>query len=163
MPNLIYAAPGTSIVFAASGGDAVITLASLADAAGRISAQFDRGSGSKPAIYRWQARTRANVSPVVGVVARIYLALGDDGSFVMGDWSTADQAVSVETLLLNAQFLGSVAADIANTTQDFVASGLVEIRSRYIQVAWWNAMGQALSSTAGNHEFRLTPYSDEIQ
>jgi hypothetical protein len=114
-------------------------------------------------MYRWQARTRANVNPAIGALLYVFLVTGDDGTYVDGDFGTADAAVSALTDLANAKQIGVVVADAASTTKDFVASGLVMIRSRYVSVAWWNALGQALNGTAGDHEFRLTPYPDEIQ
>lgn len=163
MANKVYANPETAIEAEGSGGTITLTLASLANGAGRISGQHDRGSGAKPTIYRWQGRFRANVNPAVGAVVRLYLVTADDGTYVDGDFGTADAAVSSENDFLNALQLGVAIADAASTTKDFVASGLVEIRSRYISLGVWNALGQALNGTSGDHEVRLTPYGDEIQ
>lgn len=164
LAKLIYAAPQTSIVFKSTGGDAVFTPTSLGAAAGWISAQYDRGPGSKPGRYRWQAKTQANVNPTVGGVVRVYLVLADsatgDGP---GQLGTADATVPAEARLGNAQYLGSVQADQALNTVSFIQPGLVEIYSRYVQVAWWNDLSQALHGTAGNHEFRLVAYPDELQ
>lgn len=163
MSNLIYALPGTPRIFAPSGGDTTFTPTSVANAAGRVSARWDRGTGAQPSIYRWQARARANVAPTVGNVVRVYLVLGEDGTFAPGALGTADAGITTEDDLLNAQLIGNMVADAASTTRDFVAHGIVEIRSRYVQAAWWNALGQALHATGTNHEFVLTPYSDQIQ
>lgn len=163
MPSKIYAAPETAVTFATSGGTVTMTLTSLGNGAGRLSAQHDRGSGSKPSWYRWQARFRCNVSPSIGTAIYIYLVTGDDGSYVDGDFGTADAAVSALTDLSNARILGVVVCDAASTTKDFVASGLCWLRSRYVSVAVWNASGQALNGTAADHEVRLTPVPDESQ
>ena len=48
MANKIYRAVETPLVFRDSGGDVVLTLQNLAAGAGRVSAQYDRGDGSKP-------------------------------------------------------------------------------------------------------------------
>lgn len=163
MGQKIYTDPETAITFATSGGTVTITLTSLANAAGRLSAQWDRGAGAQPAWYRWQARFRANVAPAIGAILAVYLVTGDDGTYLDGDFGTADAAISALTDLANARMLGVVVADAASTTKDFVASGLCLIRSRYVSVAVWNALGQALNATAGDHEVRLTPVPDEIQ
>jgi hypothetical protein len=163
--NLIYTNPGTALVFKDSGGDAVITLASLASGGGRLSAQYDRGAGAKPALYRWQLRWRANSAPTVAAtnVVRLYLVPGDDGSYVAGGLGTADAAVTPEAFLANTEFLGAAEVTEASTSRDFVRQGYVWVRSRYVSVAVWNASGVALHATASNNEVRLTPVPDEIQ
>lgn len=162
MANKVYTVRETPIVFAPSGGDVVFTPTSLANGAGRISAQLDRGSGAHATRYIWRARYRAAVAPTVGAVVRVYLVTSD-GTYADGDLGTGDAAVSAEIDLGNARLIGAVAADAASTTKDFVASGIVEAAARYLQVAWWNAIGQALSSTAGDQAMTLTPIPDEIQ
>lgn len=165
MANQILAVPGTPITFEDSGGDIALTLASLANGAGRISAQWDRGAGAKPIEYRWQMRYRANAAPTVAAtnVVRVYLECSDDGTFVAGGLGTADAAVSAEVLLTLGEFLGAVEITEASTTRDFVRQGNIWIRSRYVSVAVWNATGVALHATAANNEFRLTPVPSEIQ
>lgn len=165
MANLIYGKPGTALVFADSGGDAVITLASLATGGGRISAQLDRGAGAQPALYRWQFRWRANSSPTVAAtnVVRVYLVPGDDGSYIAGGLGTSDAAVTPEAFLANTEFLGASEVTEASTSRDFVRQGFVWVRSRYVSVAVWNASGVSLHATASNNAFRLTPVPDEIQ
>ncbi len=165
MANLIYAKAETPRVFQDSGGDTVLTLANLASGGGRISAQWDRGATALPSLYRWQMRFRSNAAPTVASsnVVRVYLVTGDDGSFISGGLPTTDQAVSNETLLNLAEFLGSVEITEASTSRDFVRQGHVWIRARYVSVAIWNATGQALHATSSNNSFRLTPVSDEVQ
>lgn len=163
MANKVYYAQETVKSFKSSGGDAVITLTSLANAAGRISAVLDLGAGSKSGEYVWAMRTRVAVAPTVGAAVRVYLATGLDGTWETGDFTAGDGAVSSEDLMKNLTLVGSVIADEASTTKDFVRNGLLYIRARYIRVAIWNDMGQALSSTATDHEFFLFPVPTEIQ
>lgn len=162
MANKIYATPETPIVFSPGTGTA-ISLASLANGAGRISARYDRGSGAKPMRYRWQARTRSNVAPTVGMLVRLYLVTGQDGTYEDGGFGSGDIAIASEDLLRNVQLIGAVIADQASTTKDFVRSGIITIAAQYLRVAWWNATGQALHATGTNHEFTLVPYPEEIQ
>jgi hypothetical protein len=159
----LYYAPETTISFKSSGGDAVFSPASISSGGGRVSAVYDRGSGSKPAPFRWQARTRANVGPTVGGVVRIYLITGQDGTYEDAAFAAGDAAVSSEDSFRNATLIGQVQADANSTTKDFVKSGLVYIYGRYIRVGWWNALSQALHATAANHEMTLTPVPDEAQ
>lgn len=164
MPNKVYYAPETVKVFVGSGGDAVITLASLANAAGRISAQLDRGTGSLAAELRWQAKFKVAVAPAIGAGIRVYLITGQDSTTVLdGGFGTADAAVTPEDMLRNATLIGTVVCDEASNTKSFVRSGLIWVKARYLSIAVWNDSGQALSATSADCEIRLTPEPDEIQ
>lgn len=165
MANKVYHATETEIVFKSSGGDATFTPTSLADSAGRISAQYDRGTGSKPQLYKWYAIFKATSTLTVGTRLEIYLATARTGAntVITGNQSTSDAALSSTDKLHNFQPVGAVVADTATGTDQFVGSGLVEIRDRYVSVIWHNKLGQALSATAGDHSFVLVPVPDEIQ
>lgn len=162
MPNKIYHATEATKVFAASGGDAVFTPTSLANGAGRISAQLDLGAPPKAGEYRWLARARCAVAPTIGTTLRVYLVTSD-GAYADGAFAATDAAIASEDALRNATLLGVVVCDAASTTKDFVRSGLLYLRARYVQVAWWNATGQALSATAADMAFSLTPVPSEVQ
>ena len=162
MANKVYVNPETAITFKASGGDVVFTNTSVANAAGRISAQWDRGSGAKPARYVWRAHTKAGAALAVGNALEIYFATSD-GTDVDGNQGTSDAAFSAADKRRNLQFVGLVVADSTSNGEVQIASGVVEIYTRYVSVVWWNGLGQTLSSTAGDHTFTLTPVPDEIQ
>lgn len=162
MATKVYGARETAIVFKSSGGDAAFTPTSLANAAGRVSAQYDRGATSKPTIYIWRARTKLNVSPTVGAILSVYLATSD-GTDADGELGTTDAALPAADRRRNLTLIGVIQADEASTTRSMNASGLVEIRERYVQVVWYNEFGQALSGTAGDHQVTLTPAPDELQ
>lgn len=164
MANEIYQLPGTTITFKASGGDVTFTPTSVSNGAGRISAQYDRGSGAKPGLYRWEAITKAAAGLAVGAALEISLATAHvSSSQIDGNQSTSDAAFSATDKRRNLQYVGSVVADSTSSGEIQTASGLVFITARYISVVWWNAFGQALSSTAGDHVFTLTPYAPQIQ
>ena len=165
MPNKVYAAPGTVLTIQSSGGDAVITPTSVSNGAGRISARLDRGAGSVPALYRWHCHFKTGASATVGRTLRLYLICSDSATGSAGTdgtFSESDQGVSSEDLLLNGQPISPVRVDQA-TTGPFNSSGLLEIRARYVQVAFWNDSAQAMSSTPADFAFTLTPEPDEIQ
>lgn len=162
MANKVYAAPETAIVFKSSGGDVTFTPTSVANAAGRISAQWDRGSGSKPARYYWRAVTKAAAALAVGVQLEIYFATSD-GTYIDGNQSTSDAAFSATDKRRNLQAVGVIEADSTTNGEVQIASGIVWIFTRYVSVVWWNALGQSLSSTASDHLFTLTPIPDEVQ
>lgn len=162
MANKIYNAPETPITFKSSGGTVVFTPQNVSNGAGRISAQWDRGAGSKPGLYRWRARTKAAAALSVGTVLEIY-AVTSDGTTVDGNFGTADAAVSASDKRRNLEPIGSIVADSTTNGEVQQSSGLIEIHERYFSVMWWNALGQALTNTAGDHEFILTPVPPEIQ
>ena len=162
MPNKVYVAPESAVVFAPSGGTVTFTPTSLANSAGRVSAQWDRGAGSKPILYRWRAKTKAAAALAIGTRLEIYIATSD-GSIVDGNVGTADAALSSADKRTNLQQIGVIGSDSTSNGETQQASGLVEIRDRYVSVVWYNALGQALTGTDGDHSFSLTPVPDEIQ
>lgn len=165
MANKIYAAPETAIVFKNTGGDVTFAphTTPLAFAHGRISNQLDRGAGSKPTRYRWRMRTRWATTATAGETLRLYLVTSDgtnpDGSAL----STTDADLSSEVLLINScQQIGAVVS--SGVDQVEVTSGICMIYDRYAQFAVWNASAaKALTATASDHIFTLTPMPDEIQ
>lgn len=154
MPTKLYHAPETPVIFAPSGGDVLFTPTSVANGAGRISTQWDRGSGSKPGLYRWRIKTEAAAALAVGAQLRAYLvqAFSASAGDVPGNFGVTDAAVSSEDKLRNLGApIGIVNADSTTNGEDQIASGICFIYSRYVSVVWWNALGQALGATAGNH------------
>lgn len=167
MANKIYRALETALSWKTSGGTAVITLTSLANNAGRIGAQVDRGASSSASRYLWRLNTKlgaTTTSVVVGNTISIYLATGDVTGTVDGAQSTADAALSSIEKRRNLQFLGVVEVDKTVAAGDqYVGSGICEIAARFISPVIINEVGNTLSATAGDHEFTLTPIPDEIQ
>lgn len=164
MANKVYIASETVKTFKDTGGDVTWTLANLANAAGRISAQLDLGANSRSGIYQWMFRYTAAVNPTVGLGVNLY-AVFSDGTDVAGGLGTSDAAIATETILThsNAQFIAPITANEASTSRAFTRFGTLWIPTRYVSFAVWNALGQALTNTAGNHYLKLTPIPDEIQ
>lgn len=167
MPSKIYSALETAITFLASGGSATFTPTSLADQNGRVSAQYDRTASSHAGWYIWRGWCKAASAPTALTKAvRVYLVTGD-GTNTDGNLGTADAAVSSTSSLAlnkcaNLRMLGPLIAD-GDASNIFVGSGIVYVPSRYISVYWFDDLGVALSSTAGDHGFSLTPAPDESQ
>jgi len=147
---------GTAIEFKASGGDAALTLTSLASDAGRQSAEHDRGSGDLDLLYEWRAYCKFGTTPVVGETVDIYLKTSD-GTHDDNDDGATDAALSAEDKLKNLTYLGSIVVDEASTTPEFSASGVCSITAQYIQIVVENSTADALSSTAADHGVILTP------
>lgn len=164
MPNKVLTAPETPITFRPSGGDVAFGVTSLGATAGRVSAQHDRGAGAKARRYRWEARTKAGATPTIGQLIEVYIATAEsDPAKVDGNVGTSDAALSSAEKRRNLRLIGAIICDVANTTDPFQASGIVEIQARYVQVVWYNPNTWALSGTAADHEFVLIPIPDEIQ
>jgi hypothetical protein len=151
---------GSSIVFAASGGNVLITLTSLAATAGRKSDAVDLSSTFGPR-YRVQLETKFGTAPTAGKPVEIYWASGyDTGSYDGG--VTAGDATFTDTDLNRQLFLIGVAyAD--NSTNAQQQSWVFYPPSRYGVLVVYNGGDQALSSTAGDHAITLTQLIDQYQ
>ena len=162
MPNKIYRAVETSITFQDSGGDAVITLQGLGYGAGRISAQYDRGAGSKPARYNWKAVFQYASAPQVGETIELYIA-ESDGTYVDGNVGTADAALTSDKRK-NLTLIGLVIVDTTAADTNIIASGICHIWQRYFSLGVWNASsGDNLKNTANASKVIFTPMPDEVQ
>lgn len=163
MANLIYNQPETAITWAASGGDNTLTLTSLTAGAGRQGALDDFGATTaRSRRYVWRAWVKFATTPVVDEIIRIYAKTGD-GTHRDNDDGTGDAAVSDSNKLKNLTQIGAIIVDEASSTPEFSASGEIEISAREFAPVFWNATADALSGTAGDHGFSLTPVPDEIQ
>lgn len=162
MTNKIYTASETAITFKESGGDAAITLLNLGYGAGRISAQYDRGAGSKPMRYSWKGVFQFETTPVVGELVELYLAQSD-GTVVDGVVGTSDAALTTDKRR-NLDLIGVVVVDTTSTATNIVASGICYIWQRYFSVGIWNASaGDNLENTANVNYITFTPIPDEVQ
>lgn len=163
MANLVYVQPETAITWLASGGTNVLTLTSLASGAGRQGALHDFGATTARArAFNWRAYVKFATTPVVGEIIEIYAKTGD-GTHRDNDDGTGDAAVSAEDKLRNLTYIGCIIVDEASTTPEFSASGTIEVDAREFSPVFWNATADALSATAGDHGFELTPVPDEVQ
>lgn len=169
MVNQILVNPGTALVFKDSGGDAVFMGADVANGAGRVSAQLDRGSGAKPGRYAvWATVKFVTAAPTVGAPVRFYLAegFGTGTDQIAGNPGTSDAAISAETSFYGFSKLGDLVVDTASTARDMVQFlGYAEISARYISVGLWNASGGTVDANDGAAStfVTLVPVPPEIQ
>lgn len=163
--NLVYHKPETAVTFLDSGGTVVLTWASLGNGAGRISAQWDRGAGSKPALHTIQAFVKAAAALAVGAQFEVYLIQSAVSADVPGNLGTADAAVSAadKRRNLGAPVLIINADSTSNGERQVSNSNIVEIYGRYVSIVVWNALGQALTATASDHGATIVPYPADIQ
>ncbi len=163
MANKILTAFGSLTNWQDSGASLTMSLASLANNLGRLGAQKDFGAASIEGKYKIRVRFRANATPTVGNVVRVYLVTAQDANFRAGGFGTVDASIPAEARLANATFVGAVEIDEASTTKDFVGEFQVVLNSRFVSPAIWNASGVALHATASNNEVAIWPVADEVQ
>lgn len=163
MPNKIYRATETPVVFRDSGGDVVISLQNLAFNAGRVSARYDRGAGSQPQLHEVTGVFQFETAPALGEAIEIYL-FQSDGTYADGTIGTADAALTSDKRR-NGMLIGAVIADTTSVTTDIVARFVdVPISSRYYSIGVWNASaGDNLENTANASRVIVTPQPPEIQ
>jgi|SRR5262245_7679553 len=161
----LYYNPETKLTFKASGGDVTFTPTSIADQTLRVSAQKDRGAGVQPGLYRWRAKTRVQATITAGRQVRIYLIQTDDTTDIPGRVGTTDASfTSAADRVRNLGApIGAIVADSTSTSDDFIATGVAFIYSRYFSVGWFNDQGATLNATDGNHYFEITPIPPEAQ
>lgn len=162
MSNDVYRKLGTPIVFAESGGDAVITLINLGFGVGRVSARYDRGAGSQPRLFEWRAVVQFETAPALGELVEIYL-FQSDGTYVDGSVGTADAALTTDQRR-NGWLIGVVNVDTVATATNIIASGMCLINSRYFSVGVWNgSAADNLENTANANRIIMTPVPDQSQ
>ena len=151
-----YLLPEAAIDWLNTGGDELLTLTSVAAGAGRQGALHDFGTAARSPEFAWRAWVKFATTPVVGERVMIYWKTSD-GTRPDNDDGTGDIALSAEDKLKNLTFLGSIVVDEASTTPLFVASGDVYLPHRHGSPVFFNDTADALSSTATDHGFSLTP------
>ena len=156
MTSKAYLLAETAITWLDTGGTELITLTSVAAAAGRQGALHDFGASARSPIFTWRAYVKMTTTPVVGETIDIYWKTSD-GTHPDNDDGTGDIAVSAEDKLKNLQYLGSIIIDEASTTPEFVAHGSLLHEPRHGCPVFWNSTADAISATAADSGFTATP------
>jgi hypothetical protein len=159
--NKVYQLLETAVTWLASGGTKAFTPTSLASGAGRQGELHDLGAAAIARRYAWRAWIKPGGTRVVGEVVRIYLKTSD-GTHADNDDGTGDAAVSHSDKLRNLDQIGSIVVD-EDAAVEMVGHGEVLLLHRHVAPVFWNATANALSSTAADFGFSLTPVPDEIQ
>jgi hypothetical protein len=138
-----------------------ITLASLANNAGRISDVIDNSVIRAPAGELY-VKIRAGTAPTGNTPYKIYLIRRSNGSPDLADHNlgTADAAVSAEPN--NAELIGSIVVS-ATLNADWYASFRLYDLSEEFSIVVWNATGQALNATGSEHVLQYRPVTIEAQ
>lgn len=152
---------GNSIVFAASGGNVLITLTSLASVSGRKSDAVDLGSVFGPR-FRVQLETKFGTAPTAGKPIEIYWASGYDTGSYDGMISAGDGGFTDTNVNRQLHLVGVMYCDDTNSVSQ-QQSWIFYPPSRYGVLVVYNGSDQALSSTAGDHIITFTQLIDQYQ
>lgn len=161
---------GTSKVFRNSGGDAAITLASLANTngtstGGRQSVKLDFGA-TRADMWRCKATFEIAATPTAGAVIDIYLAPSESataGTDNPGNCTGADAAYSgyssnLDAALKHLFYVGSfVCTSQATATVQAAFVSRFAMPARYGSLVVVNRSGAALHSTETNQAITFTP------
>ena len=164
MANKIYVDPESAIKFAdaAQSPDAQLTLANLAAAACRVSAQHDLGAAARSEWYRLRATVQFATAPVVGETVDVYLATSD-GTDEDGQEGTSDAALGSTNSLKNMHFIGCLVVTSTGADHDMTASFICRIPDRYVSVVVHNNTADNLRNDTGVNTITLTPIPPELQ
>lgn len=140
-----------------------ITLASLANNAGRVSAIIDNTTTRAPMAMVFVRVTTGGTAPTANTPVRVYLIRhSNDGTLDLADngLGSTDAALSVEPT--SAEALGSIIVT-ATTNATYTKSFLAYDLPPDFNIAVWNATGQALNATASNFAVQVLPIVMEAQ
>lgn len=159
--SAVYQKFGTARTFMNTGGDTAFTLKAVANGAGRISAQWDRGAGALPMLFKVEVALKYAAAITIGLYSTIYAYATTTSAEV--DNGIADAAIATQTLITSNFKPVSVNVAAANTVGPFYSEATVLLTGRYVSLAFWNASGQAVENVDSSSYVRLTPLFDDIQ
>ncbi len=140
-----------------------ITLASLANNAGRVSAIIDNTTTRAPMAMVFVRITTGGTAPTNLSVVKVYLVRhSNDGTLDLADDGLGSTDAAVATEPIRAELLGTIqvtTATNATYTRTFLAYDLPPDYN----VVVWNATGQTLNATASNFAVQVLPITMEAQ
>jgi hypothetical protein len=157
---------GTNKVFQSSGGDAAITLTSLASNAARQSVKLDLGA-TFSARYACFMDIELTTAPTAGERVELWLAwswtatAGSDNPGGVSGTDAAYKAAEEDEWKKQLDFAGSLIATAdGSTVIQRQLAGIVDAKARYLSVVVVNKSGVAFHSTAANLRIVLVPLTD---
>ena len=168
MPNEVLQKTGTRKTWKASGGDAAITLAGLANNAGRQGVKLDLGA-TRAAQYAVRVTFGFAVAPTAGNVVEVYwsasssvtAATDNDGAATGADaaYPTSGTLDDVKKQLM---LLGCL-TDYNSTAEQTQTIGRFSPPERYGMPVVVNKSGQAFQAAEGGMKIEIIPIVDEVQ
>lgn len=168
LPDFIKVKPGTPKVFRNTGGDAAITLASLANAAARQSVTLDLGE-------QWAREWRLDISfelaatPTAGAFINLFASYSGATGAGKGNTSGTDAAYTGYNSNIpdSSRHLTALASHVctANPTATVQQAnlGVIIPRGRYMNLVIENRSGAAFHNTETNQFVSMTPLDEQIQ
>jgi hypothetical protein len=167
MSTQLLVKQGTAKVWKAAGGDYAITLAGLADGAGRMGQKGDMADPSGRFAPRWAVTVELNMdaAPLAGSVIEIYWAASRDNATFPGGATGSDAAYKAgEETEWKRQLLLIGCLVLTADADSVIQTGVFEFwpPARYGCPVVINKSGQALEGDNDAHRITLVPLVDEI-
>lgn len=171
LPDVFRVQNGTTKTIRNSGGDAAITLASLANAAGRQSVKLDLGA-TRSAFYDVYLDVEIAASPTAGNTIDLYwgpsinATAGTDnpGNMSGTDAAYAGYSSNLAATVPQLQLIGNaVVTAQATATAQHIYVGRFSPAARYGSLAYVNSSGAALHSTETNQAVRFIPVEGVVE
>lgn len=164
---------GTAKVIRNSGGDAAITLASLANgngtsAGGRQSATLDLGA-TRARRYRVECNFELAATPTAGNAINLFGSWASVTGAGEGNTSGSDAAYTgysnnIDAATKQLEFLGShICTSQATSTQQRSIVGTIYPKGRFLNLVVDNRSGAAFHSADTNQFITLTPIEETIE
>jgi hypothetical protein len=158
--NETYIKKLTNVLFNGEAGAGVaISVEGLANAAGRVSAQYDLGASPRPYLFTWSCEAQFQATPTQGSGLELYIATAPDhdSTQIDGDVGSTDAALGDIDMRRNLHYIGFVTSENAAASEACVKSGTFETTQRYLSLVVYNASGAAVNATDSNFRFDLCP------
>jgi hypothetical protein len=166
MANEVYIVRGTELLFnGEAGADVAISAESLANAAGRVSAQKDWGAAPRPERYSWVCECQWVATPTQGLGLELYIAEApdSDNTRIAGDVGSSDAVLGDIDMRRNLKYIGSVVSENAAASEVCRSKGEFVSTERYWSLVVYNGGGSALNATDSNFKFTVVPIAYQGQ
>lgn len=173
LPDFFKVSEGTPLVIRNSGGQAAITLASLANGNGtstgaRQSATLDLGAKWA---QRWRLETNFELAatPTDGNAINLFASWNTSTGAGEGNTSGSDAAYTgysnnITSASRHLEFLGAhICTSQATSTQQRAFVGTIFPKGRYLNLVVENRSGAAFHSSDANQFITLTPLEESIE
>lgn len=164
MPNYPTLVAGTACTWLNTGGDKVLTLTSLANAAAREGDKKDfyDATYGLPELLECRLETAVGSAATNGLAVELWLGESDSataGTANPGNLTGADAGLTTpDEYKLQCTFAGALALSNARSTSVQVQRFSVPTTCRAVVPLIVNKSGQTLSGTAADHKLVITPY-----
>lgn len=173
LPDYSKVGPGTAKTIKNSGGDAAITLASLANGNGTTTGARQAATLDLGALWaaRWRVITNFELAatPTAGNVITLWGSWTSATGAGLGNTSGTDSSYTgyssnIDNALKHLEFLGAhVCTSQATTTVQKMLVGTIFPKGRYLNLVVDNRSGAAFHSTDTNQSITLLPLEDSVE